>query len=410
MRVIVIGGGPAGMMAAGQAAAGGAEVILMERNKRLGKKLAITGKGRGNLTNSAPIDEFIDQFGKNGSFLYGPLYRFSNDDLCSFFHTMAVPTVTERGGRIFPESQKASDLVEAMERFLQHSGVRVHLDRRVTDILVENGQVAGVKGGGITERADAVVLATGGASYPATGSTGDGYRLAAKLGHTIVPVQPALVPLETKETWVRDATGLSLRNVEVSLSVGGKTKASEFGEMLFTHYGVSGPAILTLSREATKILAQGKQPVLHINLKPALSPEQLDARLVRDFDKYSRKQFKNSLTDLLPAKLVDPVIRLSAIDPELSVNQLTREQRRTLAGVLTGLELHIKSSRPLSEAIVTEGGVSILEIDPSTMESRLCGGLFFAGELIDIAGNTGGYNLQAAFSTGYLAGISIVKE
>lgn len=410
MKVIVVGGGPAGMMAAGQAALAGAKVILLERNDRLGKKLAITGKGRGNLTNAADIREFIGQFGKNGQFLYGPFYRFNNEDLRKFFLELGVPTVVERGGRVFPASQKARDLVEALERFLKKAGVKVWYNCRVKEIVAAGGRVTGVRFGDREEACDALVLATGGASYPATGSTGDGYRLAQKLGHTIEPLYPALVPLETEEEWVRQATGLSLRNVAVTLGVDNRTVAEEFGEMLFTHYGVSGPVILTLSRRAAELLKKGKKPYISINLKPALSPEQLDNRLIRDFEKYSRKLFKNSLSDLLPAKLIEPVIQLSGVDPNLPVNQLTKRDRHSLLSVLRGLTLHIKGTRPLSEAIVTEGGVSTREIDPTTMESRVCKKLFLAGEVIDIAGNTGGYNLQAAFSTGYVAGQSAAKE
>ncbi len=410
MRVVVVGGGPAGMMAAGQAARAGADVLLLERNMRLGKKLAITGKGRGNLTNSADISDFIPQYGEGGTFLYGPLHRFSNDDLRCFFHNLGVHTVVERGGRVFPQTQKADDLVHGLERFLYNSGVRVTCGQRVTAITADGGSVRAVLCGHSSFAADKVVLATGGASYPATGSTGDGYKMAAALGHKIVPTRPALVPLETQETWVRAATGLSLRNVEVTLFVDGKPAASEFGEMLFTHYGVSGPVILTLSRAAAAALGQGKRTQLQINLKPALSAEQLDARLVRDFEKYSRKQFKNSLDELLPAKLIAPVIELCGIDASLPVHQVSREERQRLAQAISGLTLTVKKTRPLAEAIVTAGGVSTREIDPKTLESRLVKGLHFAGEIMDIAGNTGGYNLQAAFSTGYLAGLCAAKK
>jgi len=410
VRVVVIGGGPAGMMAAGQAAKEGADVVLLERNSRLGKKLAITGKGRGNLTNSADIADFIPQFGDSGAFLYGPLHRFSNDDLRCFFHNLGVPTIVERGGRVFPRSEKALDLVSGLERYLREAGVNVIFEQRAASIVAENGRVSGVTVVGRTYPAQKVVLATGGASYPATGSTGDGFKMAAVLGHTIVPARPALVPLETEESWVRSATGLALRNVNVALTVDGRHAAAEFGEMLFTHYGVSGPVILTLSKIAVDILAAGKRPCLHINLKPALSSEQLAARILRDFDKYSRKQFKNGLADLLPAKLIEPVIDNSGIDAELAVHQISREQRQRLAEVISGLTLTVKGTRPISEAIVTAGGVSTKEIDPKTLASKLVEGLYFAGEVIDVAGNTGGYNLQAAFSTGYLAGLCAARQ
>lgn len=405
-NVIVVGGGPAGMMAAGQAALAGASVTLLERNDRLGKKLAITGKGRGNVTNTADTEEIIAQFPDTGPFLYGALYRFTNQDVIRFFHDLGVPTVVERGGRVFPASQKAADLVSAMERFISRFGVRVQKGRRATSVLVENGSVAGVACGNESYAADAVVICTGGASYPATGSTGDGYTLAARLGHTIVTPRPALVPLETEEDWPRRLTGLSLKNVRVRLTVDGREKGDEFGEMLFTHYGVSGPVILTMSREAVNALRQERKPVVHINLKPALAPEKLDARLLRDFEKHARKQFGNSLADLLPQRLIEVVTELSGIPPELPVHQVSRRQRQDLAALLTDMKVTIRGVRPLSEAIVTAGGVATKEIDPTTMESKLVGGLFFAGEVIDVDGNTGGYNLQAAFSTGFLAGIS----
>ncbi len=394
------------MMAAGQAAQAGAEVILLERNARLGKKLAITGKGRGNLTNSAELEDFIVQFPGHGRFLYSALYRFTNEDVRRFFHEQGVPTVEERGGRIFPQSQKASDLVDAMRRFIEQAGVRIHYGHRATAVGVRNGAVQYVNCGERQFAAEAVIIATGGASYPATGSTGDGYRLAVELGHLVETPYPALVPLETAETWVRELTGLSLKNVRVHLTVGKKTVAEEFGDMLFTHYGLSGPIILTASREAVKALRKGANPVVHVNLKPALTVEQLDARILRDFNKYSRKQFKNSLGDLLPQRLIDPVIKLSKIDGELLVNQINREQRGQLLAVLTDMTFTICGVRPLKEAIVTAGGVSRKEIDSSTMASKLIKGLYFAGEVIDIDGNTGGYNLQAAFSTGALAGFS----
>lgn len=404
MRVVVIGAGPAGMMAAGYAARSGADVILLERNSFLGKKLSITGKGRGNLTNNAAIDDFIPQYPENGSFLYSALHRFTNEDLCHFFHETGVPTVVERGGRVFPASQQAADLVGALQSFIERSGVRVYRDVRATAILAEGGKVKAVACGRQEFNSDAVVLATGGASYTATGSTGDGYRMAALLGHTVITPQPALVPLETAEPWVREAMGLSLRNVSVRLLVDGKISEEEFGEMLFTHYGVSGPAILTLSRKAVQAVKLGKRTEIEINLKPALHREQLEARILRDFTKNTRKQYKNSLDQLLPGKLIKPVIGLSGIDPETPIHQVTRQQRERLVDVISGLKLTISKIRPLNEAIVTAGGVSTREVDPRTMGSRLVQGLFFAGEILDVDGNTGGYNLQAAFSTGYLAG------
>lgn len=405
MQVLVIGGGPAGMMAAGQAAAHGASVTLLEKNDRLGRKLALTGKGRGNLTNTADLEDFIAQYPGNGAFLYGPLYRFTNDDVCRFFHSLGVPTVEERGGRVFPASQQAKDLVAALEKFCLQAGVRILRGRRVTGLLAGEKGILGAACGSERLEAEAVILATGGASYPATGSTGDGYRLAAAVGHTIVPPRPALVPLLTKETWAHELAGLTLKNVTATLLADGRRLAEEFGEMLFTHDGVSGPIILTVSRQAAQAAERGQLTQIRLNLKPALAEEQLDARLQRDFAKYRRKQFKNSLHDLLPKRMIAPVVQLAQIPPELPVNQITKEQRRQLAAVLTGLTLTVTGTRPLAEAIVTAGGVATTEINPATMESKIIPGLFFAGEVIDVDGNTGGYNLQAAFSTGYVAGI-----
>ncbi len=394
------------MMAAGQAAAAGASVTLLERNERLGKKLAITGKGRGNVTNAADIGDFIQQFPGNGSFLYAAFYRFTNEDVRNFFLEQGVPTAVERGGRVFPQSQRAADLVEAMKRFLNLKNVRVQLARRVTAILTSENRVSGISCGDEQIPADAVVLATGGASYPATGSSGDGYLLAKKLGHTIISPRAALVPLETAEAWGRELVGLSLKNVTARVKVNGKIIAEEFGEMLFTHYGLSGPIILTLSRVVVRALEQKQQPSVLINLKAALTQEQLDARLLRDFEKYARKQFKNSLVDLLPQRLIVPVMALAGIPPELPVHQVSKTQRTALLEVLTCLPLTVTGKRPLREAIVTAGGVSLKEVNPATMGSKLIEGLYFAGELLDVDGNTGGYNLQAAFSTGFLAGSS----
>ena len=410
VQIVVVGGGPAGMMAAGQAAKTGAKVVLLERNSRLGKKLAITGKGRGNITNAADIEDMIRQYPGNRSFLYGPLYRFTNEDLRRFFRDLGVATVIERGGRVFPESQRAQDIVAALEKFLINHNVKIKKESRVTALLMNGSSVQGVKCNGEIVPADAVIIATGGVSYPATGSTGDGYTLAKQAGHTILTPQPALVPLETKERWVRDVTGVALKNVRAKLYVNEQLVAEEFGEMLFTHYGISGPIILTISRQAVMALSQGKQVQVKLNLKPALTAEQLDARLLRDFNKNIRKQFKNSLNCLLPQRLIGTMIKLSQIPPETPVNQITKEQRQAMLKALTELTLHIKSVRPLSEAIVTAGGVAVTEIQPTTMASKLVTGLYFAGEIIDIDGNTGGYNLQAAFSTGFVAGISAAKQ
>lgn len=402
-KVVVIGGGPAGMMAAGTAARRGCSVVLVEKNKKLGRKLLITGKGRCNLTNITDLEGLIANIPVNGKFLYHAFHRFGNRDLIAFFQEWGLETKVERGGRVFPVSDRSADVVAALERFLAYYQVEI-IHGEVTAILVTAGKVAGVKlKNGQMIPAGRVILATGGQSYPLTGSTGDGYRFAAALGHTITPLKPALVPLESPTAWVREVQGLTLKNVAIKiLSREGKEIYRDFGEMLFTHFGVSGPVILSASVH----LAAGQFYRLSIDLKPALTPEQLDLRLQRDFTKYIRKIFRNALDDLLPRALIPVVIKLAAIPPEKPVNQITKAERQRLVKLLKGLEVEITGLRPLAEAIVTAGGVSVKEINPATMESRLVPGLFFAGEVIDVNAYTGGYNLQIAFSTGYLAGSS----
>lgn len=401
--VIVIGGGPAGMMAAGTAGRRGRPVLLVEKNKRLGRKLLITGKGRCNLTNMTDLEGLIANIPGNGKFLYSAFHRFSNQDVIAFFQEWGLPTKVERGGRVFPASDRASDVLAALEKFLTHSRVQIKTGT-VAAVLVEEGRVCGVKlDHGETLAANSVIIATGGCSYPLTGSTGDGYRLAAALGHTITPLKPALVPLEAATPWVREVQGLSLKNVAIKvLSKEGKTIYTDFGEMLFTHFGVSGPIVLSASTHL--------EPATHyrlvIDLKPALTPEQLDLRLQRDFAKYARKHFRNALGDLLPRALVPVIVALVGIPPDKPVNQITRAERERLGVLLKGLEVEITGLRPLTEAIVTAGGVTVKEINPATMESKLVKGLYFAGEVIDVNAYTGGFNLQIAFSTGYLAGSS----
>lgn len=404
-KVIVIGGGAAGMMAAVQAAKAGAKVILLEKMKRTGKKMLITGKGRCNITNSAEIRDLIKNMTGNGPFLYSAIATFSNDAVMEFFADLGVPTKVERGGRVFPVSDKAADVVGALMRAMHRLAIEIVVDTAVTAVEVKNGQVVGVKTNtGAIYAAEAVIIATGGASYPGTGSTGDGYKIASQLGHTIIELKPSLVPLEIEEDWLKEAQGLSLRNVKVTALADDKVIAEEFGEMLFTHFGVSGPIVLSLSRAIVKALSDGANVDIVINLKPALSLEQLDKRIQRDFEKFLRKQVKNSLGELLPAKLINPIIDQAYLDPEKQINQVTREERLRLAEVITHLTLTVTKPRPLAEAIVTAGGVSTKEINPKTMESKLVSGLYFAGEVIDVDGYTGGYNLQAAFSTGYAAG------
>jgi len=404
-KVIVIGGGAAGLMAAYCAAQNGAEVTVLEKKSAIGRKLLITGKGRCNITNVADTKTIIKNIPGNGAFLYSVLSSFDNEDVVNFMREYGVETKVERGGRVFPISDKAQDVVSAFEKALVRHGVKVYTDSPVRKIRVENNEVVGVSFGQNNEMlADAVILATGGASYPGTGSSGDGYRIAKDIGHNIVALKPSLVPLEVDEEWIGDLQGLSLRNVTASVVSDGKKVAEEFGEMLFTHYGLSGPIILSLSKKVAELLDDHQETFIEINLKPALSAEVLDKRIQRDLDKYSRKQLKNALDDLLPSKLIETVIDLAFLDGDKPVNQITKEERMRIAHVLTHMTFTIKGTRPISEAIVTAGGVSVKEINPKTMESKLIKNLFFAGEVIDIDGYTGGYNLQAAFSTGYAAG------
>ena len=411
-RIIVIGAGPAGMMAAIKAAetsesmGGIAEVMLLEKMKKPGRKMMITGKGRCNITNAADMPEIIKNIQGNGRFLFSSMKAFDNRAVIDFFEEQGVATKVERGQRVFPVSDKAQDVVEAMVSRLHELGVKVATDSAVKDILVEAGRVKGVRlKSGAIHKADAVILAVGGASYPGTGSSGDGYAMAEALGHTIVPVRPSLVPLTTEEEWVQEVQGLSLRNVRAEFLVDGKTELSLFGEMMFTHYGVTGPVILSMSRTASGYLLAGSHFLeLSLNLKPALSEEKLEARLQRDFEKYPRKELKNGLVDLLPHKLIEPVLDAAYLASDKPVHQVTVEERKRLVHTLQHLVLTISGTRPLAEAIVTAGGVSVKEIDPRSMESKLVKGFYLAGEVVDVDAFTGGYNLQAAFSMGAAAG------
>lgn len=402
-QVIVVGGGASGMMASGRAAERGADVLLLEKMPRLGSKLRITGKGRCNLTNDADLETFVGHFGPNGRFLYGAFSRFFTADLREFFHRMDVPTLVERGGRVFPASGEARDAADALARYCREGGVRVRTRTAVSRLLAEEERVTGVEAAGETFRAQAVILATGGASYPATGSTGDGYRLAASVGHTVVPVRAALVPLVTAEAWVPQMMGVSLRNVRATLYLDGRAVAREFGEMLFTHFGLSGPIVLTLSKRAGEALAQGRVE-MGVDLKPALSDEQLDARLRRDLDRHGKRAFRNVVKGLVPAKMVDVLVALSGVPSDKAAHQISAAERKRLLALLRDLRMTVTAQRPLREAIVTAGGVALDEVNPRTLESRLVRGLYFCGELLDVDADTGGYNLQAAFSTGWLAG------
>ena len=404
-KIIVIGAGPAGMMAAIKAAENGADVTLLEKMKRPGKKMLITGKGRCNITNAATVPEIIKNIHGNGKFLNSSLRAYDNEDVIYFFESQGVPTKVERGQRVFPVSDKAQDVVDAMVHKLHELGVKIETDSPAAEILAQDGSVKAVKlSSGASMKADAVILCTGGASYPGTGSTGDGYKMAAKLGHTLVDIRPSLVPLETEEDWVKSVQGLSLRNVKATLLVDGEKKTDMFGEMMFTHFGVTGPIILSLSRAATEALQADSFVELELNLKPALAEDVLDARLQRDFAKYQRKQLVNAMVDLLPHKLIEPVLDAAFLAPDKPVHQVTAEERHRLGQTLQHLPLTITQARPIAEAIVTAGGISVKEINPKTMESKLVKGLYFAGEVVDVDAYTGGYNLQAAFSMGAAAG------
>jgi predicted Rossmann fold flavoprotein len=413
-RVVVIGGGAAGLMAAGQAARAGAPVLLLERTARLGTKLRITGKGRCNLTNTAELDLFLEHFASAGAssvkggdshlFLRNAFARFFAPDLVSFFGDQGVATVVERGGRVFPVSNDAHQVAEALVRFAQGARAQLRLRSRVVRLLHEGGLLLGVAlADGEWVAAGAAIVATGGSSYPKTGSSGDGYRLAEQAGHTIVPVHPALVPLVIAGAEPRAMMGLSLRNVEVTLLLDGGEVACEFGEMLFTHYGISGPIILTLSGPAVARLGRGHLEMA-IDLKPALSPEKLDARLRRDLDRFGKRTYRNVVKGLVPLKMIDVLVARTGIPPGKPCHQITAGERLRLRDLLKDFRMTIVGHRPLEEAIVTAGGVDTGEIDPRTMRSHLVNGLYFAGEVLNVQADTGGYNLQAAFSTGYVAG------
>lgn len=393
-------------MAAWKAAERGREVLLLEKNDQVGKKILISGKGRCNITNSTDIEGLIQNIPGNGNFLYSSFYSFSNEDLILLLKEEGLETRVERGGRVFPVTDSSKDVVRVLQRLAENNGVRIQINADVDSIMTENGAVCGVrlKTGKVLEAAS-VVLATGGASYPGTGSTGDGYAMAKRLGHKIIPLKPSLVPLVAAEKWIGELQGLSLKNISISMiDKKGRKIYSDFGEMLFTHFGVSGPVILSASRH---ILSYDYKNVsLVIDLKPALDEEKLDARLQRDFEMYSRKQFKNSLNDLLPQKMIPVVIKLSHIDEDKPVNQITKAERRALVVLLKAFTLEITGARPLAEAIVTAGGICTDEINPSTMESRLVKGLYLSGEVIDVDGYTGGFNLTIAFSTGVMAGMN----
>lgn len=413
-RVIVVGGGAAGAMAAIAAARSGSRTTLFEKNEKIGKKLFITGKGRCNVTNACETEELFGNVVSNGKFLYSAFYSFDNNSTMDFFEQAGCMLKTERGDRVFPKSDHSSDVIAALNRELSESGVEVFLHTPVKEILLEETpdgkRVRGVHlADGREEPADSVVVATGGISYESTGSTGDGYRFAERAGHKLAEAKPALVPFHIQEPFCRDMMGLSLKNVSVSLSCDGKELYQGFGEMLFTHFGVSGPLILTASSYYAK-RAYGKRAVLRLDLKPALTEEQLDKRMLRDFEENRNRLFKNALGGLLPAKMIPVMVALSGIDPEKKVNEVTREERKGLVSLIKGLPMTVTGCRNFSEAIITQGGVSVKEVNPSTMESKIVKGLYFAGEVLDLDALTGGFNLQIAWSTGHLAGCSAAQE
>ena len=408
-RVVVIGGGAAGLMTAVIAGREGAKVTLLEKMNYVGKKMGITGKGRCNITNACDMSDFIKNTPGNGKFLYGAYERFTNEDLLQLLHDAGLETKVERGGRVFPASDSALDVRNTFMKLMKHYGVDVHLEEPVKKLLVDDGVVTGVVTDRETYHADAVVIATGGKSYPATGSTGDGYILAAQVGHKITDIRPSLVPIVTEESWVKDLMGLSLRNVELSVVAKNKVQAKMFGEMMFTHFGITGPIVLSLSHTVGKLMRKKNIGTigLDINLKPALSPETLDKRLQKDFDLYSKKRLINGMKDLLPSRLIPLIIELAGIDPQKPINQISKEERQQIGYMLQHMPLTVKGLRPVEEAIVTAGGISLKEFNPKTMESKLVKGLYGAGEVLDIDAFTGGYNLQAAFSTGYVAAMHI---
>lgn len=404
-KTIVIGGGAAGMMAAYAAAMCGNEVSLYEKNEKLGKKVYITGKGRCNVTNACETHDLLGNIVTNPKFMYSPIYTFDNNMVQSFMEEWGCPLKTERGNRVFPQSDKSYDVINALIRAMRENKVDINLDSHVSDILTENGHVTGVRVNGCDIECDNVILATGGYSYPSTGSTGEGHTMASKLGHHITKCMPALVPFTAAEEWVKELQGLSLRNCGVTIYDGDHKIYEDFGELLFTHFGVSGPTVLSASSYAVDIIR--KRPLrLVIDLKPALDEKQLDARILRDFEANINRKFMNSLDKLFPKSLIPVIIERSGIDAQCRVNEITRDKRQGLVKLIKNFDLTLTGLRGFNEAIITHGGVDIKEIDSSTMESKLIKGLYFAGEMIDVDAVTGGFNLQVAWSTGYLAGIS----
>ncbi len=404
-KIVVIGAGAAGLMAAGQAARRGRSVLMIDKNDRPARKVMITGKGRCNVTNDCDNETFLKNIRSNPRFLYSAIAGFSTADTMEFFENLGVRLKTERGNRVFPVSDRAADIVDALSTFAKSAGARYQKGRVEKILSGTEGVEAVVLAEGETIACTDVIVATGGESYPGTGSTGDGYRLARMLGHEVTRIRPSLIPIETEDSFCKEMQGLSLRNVTLTVTKGKKKMFSELGEMLFTHFGVSGPLVLSASSHMDDEIMG--EYVLHIDLKPGLSPEQLDARLLRDFEKYKNKDFLNALGDLLPRKMIPVMVRRSGIEGTSKVHQITRQQRRNLVERVKDFTIIPKAFRPINEAIVTAGGVSVKQVDPKTMESKLCRGLYFAGEVLDLDAYTGGFNLQIAFSTGFAAGTHV---
>lgn len=411
-HVIVVGGGAAGMFAAIAAAKNGHQVTLYEKNEKLGKKIFITGKGRCNITNAADMEELFDAVVTNSKFLYSSFYGYTNQNVIDFFEDAGVPVKIERGNRVFPISDHSSDVIRALEREMKKVGVKVCLNTEVKSVEAEKGKFDKVVlKDTTTQTADACIVATGGLSYRSTGSTGDGFRFAENVGHKVTQCFPSLVPMETKEPWICELQGLSLRNVEAKILDGKKELYKDFGEMLFTHFGVSGPLIISASSYVDKKFmdknGQKKELTLEIDLKPALTEEQLDQRVLRDFEENHNRQFKNAITKLFPTKLIPVMLELGGIDPEKKVNSIEKEERKQFVHLIKHFRMTLTGLRDYPEAIITKGGVNVKEIDPGTMESKLVKGLYFAGEVLDLDALTGGFNLQIAWSTGYAAGNAI---
>ncbi len=408
-KVIVIGAGAAGMMAAISAADTGHKVTLYEKNEKLGKKIYITGKGRCNVTNASDLEEVFANIVTNEKFMYSALYTFTNDAVMEMFENdFKVPLKIERGNRVFPVSDKSSDIIGGLSRGMQKRNVDVKLNTAVKNLIIEEGTVTGVNlADGTKDMADAVIVATGGFSYQSTGSTGDGYKWAKDAGHKVTDIYPALVPLEVNEDFYIKLQGLALKNIRVSFIRKGKEVYNDFGEMLFTHFGISGPVILSGSSRVVKYIKAGEDITIKIDLKPALSNEVLDDRILREFKEFTNKDFRNSLGNLLPKSLIPVIIELSGIDPYKKVNEVTKEERKNLIKVIKELTFTVRDTRGFNEAIITQGGINVKEINPATMESKYIKNLYFAGEVLNVDALTGGFNLQIAWSTGYLAGISV---